>query len=268
MITGFDCCRNAPHLYGMNHLLGIAFCLLVSCKVNQSINYINDLQQGNIKGKVAKLITYTYPINEEGKTGKLESETIEVFNTLGYTVTDTSRSYTEKKEVVNLLEYNIDGSMYSLTSYENGQKQSKMYPVYNDTKCIAIAVYDSGDHNRTFYNNITQTDQGQLLSAQKFTVNEHLLMSYVNTYDSIYQIKAVARDSNGNIRSDVTIHLTEKKYPADMLEVSYGKDSIIQKFSFYHYKLWDSAGNWIEQDIYDDKGKPAYLVKRIFIYLN
>lgn len=89
----------------MNQSLRIVliFCVIVSCSGNQSIKYLTDLEQANFKGHVTKLVTETYRIDSLGKIGKFESETIGIFNELGYTITDTLRDFIEKNEVVNFL---------------------------------------------------------------------------------------------------------------------------------------------------------------------
>jgi hypothetical protein len=137
---------------------------------------------------------------------------------------------------------------------------------YNDSKCIAIEIYDSNDKIVSYYNNIEQTKFGLLLSMNSYDTSGKLTMSYANDYDSIYQISGTAKDSAGMITSQVKIHLTDKKYPENMLEVSYFKDSTVKNYLSYKYETWDSTGNWIQQTIFSDKEKPIKLVKRIFSY--
>ena len=91
-------------------------------------------------------------------------------------------------------------------------------------------------------------------------------MSFVNEYDSIYQIGATAKDSIGKLKSKVRISLTSKMDQENMLEISYFKDSFVQKFLSYKYENRDTAGNWIQQTVYDDNGKSVKFVKRIFSY--
>jgi hypothetical protein len=82
----------------MNLLLKLLFviCLLVSCARKQSIKYLNDLEQANIKGNVIKLATETYDVDSLGQIGKLESFTIEIFDIHGNTITDTAKDLIEK----------------------------------------------------------------------------------------------------------------------------------------------------------------------------
>ena len=197
------------------------------------------MEQANIKGHVTKLITETYEIDSIGQIIKLESQTIENFDELGYTITDTTRNFTEKNETVNFLKYNINGSLSSLATFENGKKQSEMLLKYDNDKCISMNIYDA---------------------------NGKFLMSYVNEYDSIYQIGATAKDSSGILKSEVKIHLTDKKYEENFIEVSYFKDSTDRKNLSYQYEKWDTAGNWIKKIILDGKGNTIKTVKRIFNY--
>ena len=241
--------------------------LLLSCTDNKIIKYINDLEQANIKGHVTKLITKTYEIDSAGQIIKLESETIEIFDTLGYTTTDTARNFAEKNEIVNFLKYNMNGALSSLSTFENGNKQSKMLLTYDGDKCVSMNIYNANDKLESYYNNIRQTEFGLLLSLDNYDANGKLLMSYANEYDSIYQIKATARDSSGMLKSEVNIYLTDKKYERNVIEVSYFKDSTDTKSLSYKYEKWDIAGNWITKTILDDKGKTIKTVNRIFSYL-
>ena len=241
-------------------------CLFISCSGNRAIKYLNDLEQANIKGHVTKLITETYEIDSIGQIIKLESQTIENFDELGYTITDTTRNFTEKNETVNFLKYNINGSLSSLATFENGKKQSEMLLKYDNDKCISMNIYDANGKLESYYNNICQTKYGLLSSLNSYDANGKFLMSYVNEYDSIYQIKATAKDSSGMLKSEVKIHLTDKKYEENFIEVSYFKDSTDRKNLSYQYEKWDTAGNWIKKIILDGKGNTIKTVKRIFNY--
>jgi hypothetical protein len=252
----------------MNLLLKLLFviCLLISCTRKQSIKYLTDLEQANIKGNVIKLVTETYNVDSLGQIGKLESFTIEIFDIHGNTITDTAKDFIEKTEIVEFLIFNKNGSLSSSSTYENGKKQSKMLLKYNDSKCIVVEIYDSNDKIVSYYNNIQQTEFGLLLSMNSYDTNGKLTMSYANDYDSIYQISGTAKDSTGMLTSQVKIHLTDKKYPENMLEVNYFKDSTVKNYLSYKYETWDTKGNWIHQIIFNDNGKPIKKVKRIFSY--
>lgn len=241
-------------------------CLIVSCSTRQPIKYLTDLEQANIKGRVTKLVTETYNVDSLGKARELVSVTIEIFNKLGYTSTDTARDFMEKNEVVNFLIYNENGSLASLSTFENGKKLSKMLLKYEGDKCIAVENYDSKNKLESYYGNIQQTDFGLLSSLNSYDNNGNLTMSYANDYDSIYQISATARDSIGMLSSEIKINLTDKKYPENMLEVSYQKDSTITKYLSYKYENWDNEGNWIRQTVFDKKGNAIKIVNRIFDY--
>jgi hypothetical protein len=248
----------------LKFLCGI--CLLVSCAGKQQVKYLTDLEQVNIKGNVTKLVTETYNVDSLVELGKLESVTIEIFDELGYTITDTTKNFIEKSEVVEFLIFNKNGSLSSSSTYENAKKQSKMLLKYNDNKCIAIEIYDSNDKLESYYKDIQQTEFGLLASMNCYDTNGKLTMSYENSYDSIYQISATAKDSSGMLTSEVKIHLTDKKYPENMLEVTYFKDSTVKKYLSYKYESWDTEGNWIQQTVFNDKGQPVKVVKRIFSY--
>jgi hypothetical protein len=241
-------------------------CLLVSCSRKQSIKYLTDLEQANIKGRVAKLVTETYKVDSLGQVGELESVSIEIFNKLGYTSTDTAQDFIEKSEVVNFLVYNKNGSLSSMSTFENGKKQSIMLLNYDDGKCIVMEIYDSNDKLESYYSNIQQNDFGLLSSLNNYDTNGKLTMSYANDYDSIYQIRATAKDSIGMLTSEVKIQLTEKKYQENMLEVTYFTDSTIKNYLSYKYESWDTMGNWIRQTVFNDKGKVIKFVNRIFSY--
>jgi len=240
--------------------------LFASCTGNKTIKYLNDLEQANIKGDVAILITETYAIDSISQIIKLESETIEYFDEPGYTITDTTRNFAEKNEIVNVLKYNINGSLSSLSTFENGKKQSEMLLKYDNDKCISMNIYDDNDKLESFYKNIYQTEYGLLTGLDSYDANGKFIMSYANEYDSIYQTKAISKDSSGMLKSEVNIHLTDKKYEENVVEITYFKDSTDKKSLFYQYKKWDEAGNWVERTIFDDKGKIIKTVKRIFSY--
>jgi hypothetical protein len=241
-------------------------CLLVSCTKKQQIKYITDLEQVNIKGNVTKLVTETYNVDSLADLGKLELVTIEIFDELGHTITDITKNFIDKNEVVEFLIFSKNGSLSSSSTYENGKKQSKMLLKYEGSKCIAIEIYDSKDKLESYYDNIQQTEFGLLSGINSYDANGKLIMSYANDYDSIYQIGATAKDSSGMLTSEVKIHLTDKKYPENILEVTYFKDSTVEKYLSYRYDNWDTAGNWIQQTIFNDKGKPVKMIKRIFSY--
>ena len=241
-------------------------CLLASCAGKQSIKYLTDLEQANIRGRVTKLVTETYKVDSLGEVGKLELVTIEIFNKLGFTSTDTTKDLIEKNEVVEFLIYNKNGSLSSSSTFENGKMQSKMLLKYDDSRCMAIEIYDSNNKLESYYGNIQQTDFGLLSSLSSYDTNDKLTMSYTNDYDSIYQISATAKDSIGRLSSAIKIRLTDKKYPENMLEVIYFKDSTIKKYLSYKYENWDTTGNWIRQTVFNDKGKLIKIVNRIFSY--
>lgn len=241
-------------------------CLFVSCSGKPSIKYLTDLEQANIKGHVAKLETETYQVDSLGQPGELESVTIEIFNTLGNTITDTTWDLMKNNVVVENLVFNEDGYLSSLSHFENGKLQSKMLLKYENSKCIAAEIYDSINKLESYHNNILQTKFGLLSSLDSYDANGKLTMSYANEYDSIYQIRAIAKDSIGMLASEVRIQLTDKKYPKNMLEVTYFKDSIVKNYLSYKYESWDTTGNWIQHTIFNDKGKPVKFVSRVFSY--
>lgn len=240
--------------------------LFTSCSGNKAIKYLNDLEQANIKGNVIKLITETYEIDNIGQIIKPESETIEIFDEPGHTVTDTTRNFAEKNQTVNFLKFNINGSLSSLSTFGNGKKQSEMLLKYDNDKCISMNIYDANYKLESYYKNIRQTKYGLLQSVDSYNANDKFLMSYANEYDSIYQIKAMAKDSSGMLKSEVNIHLTDRKYEENVIEVTYFKDSTDRKSLFYQYEKWDSAGNWIKKTVLDEKGNMIKTVKRIFSY--
>ncbi len=252
----------------MNSLLKFtcAIWLLVSCSSKQSIKYINDLEQVNIKGHVTKLVTETYGVDSIGQIGKLESITIEIFSKNGNTITDTTWDLIGGNMVVENLLFNENGSLYSLLHFENAKLQSKTLLKYENNKCIAMEIYDSNNKLEGYQNNIRQTKFGLLSSLDSYDANGKLIMSYTNEYDSIYQIRATAKDNVGTLTSETKIQLTEKKYPKNMLEVTYFKDSTIKNYIAYTYESWDTTGNWIRQTVLNDKGKPTKFVNRVFIY--
>ncbi len=249
----------------LKFLCGI--CLLVSCTRKLQIKYLTDLEQANIRGNVIKLVTETYNVDSLGQIGKLELVTIEIFDELGNTITDTTKDLIEGDEIVEFLIFNKNGSLSSSSTFENGKKQSKMILKYDSSgNCIAIEVYNSNDKLESYYENIQQNKFGLLLGMNCYDINGKLTVSYKNGYDSIYQISATAKDSIGILTSEVKIHLTSKKYPENMLEVAYFKDSTSKKYFSYKYESWDTAGNWIQQTIFNDNKKPIKMVKRIFTY--
>jgi hypothetical protein len=241
-------------------------CIITSCSNIKPIKYLTDLEQANINGPVMKLITETYQVDSSSKNINLESLTIEIFNELGNTITDTTKNFFEKNEVVNFLDFNKNGSLSSLSTFTNGKLQSKMLLQYNDDKCIAINIFDSSNKLETFYGNISQTEYGLLSSLNSYDAKGKLIMSYENKYDSIYQVSAIAKDSNGIVASKVAIRLTDKKYPKNLDETTYSKGSVLRNYLSYRYEKWDSLGNWIEQRVYNEKGKNMQLIKRIFSF--
>jgi hypothetical protein len=252
----------------MNLLLkGTCICwLLVSCSSKQSIKYLTDLEQANIKGHVTKLVTETYKADSVQQIGKLESVTIEIFSKNGNTITDTTWDMIEKNVIVENLMFNENGSLSSLSHVENGKLKSKMLLKYKNSKYISAEIYDSADNLESYYDNIRQTDFGLLSGLDAYDANGELTMSYENEYDSIYQTRAIAKDKVGTLTSEVNIQLTDKKYPKNLLEVTYLKDSTIKNYLSYNYESWDANGNWIRQKVLNDKGKVTKFVNRIFSY--
>jgi len=268
MLPTIKACRRrlkVKLLYGSMQA-GLLFYLFASCSENESIRYLTDLEQDNINGPVIRLVTETYQVDSLGQTGNLESVTIEIFNKLGYTITDSTKNLMPANEVVNFLEYNRNGSLSSVITFENGKKQSSMSLRYNGDRCTLINMYDVNAKLQGYYDNISQTKRGLLLSVNSYDSTGSLVMSFVNEYDSIYQTRATAKDRTGTVKSDIIIHLTENKQQKDVLEVSYFKDSSTQKHLFYNYDKWDSVGNWIQQTVFDDDKKPIKIVNRIFWY--
>ena len=252
----------------MNLLLKfiIAGCVLASCSGKQSIKYLNDLEQTNIKGHVTKLVTETYAADSSGQIGKLELVTVEIFDKLGNTITDTAKYLLENNVVVEFLTFNKNGSLSSSSTFENGKKLSSMVLKYDDGNCIAAEIYDSNGKLERYWANIKQTKFGLLSGLDSYDANGKFTMSYTNEYDSIYLLRATAKDSIGRHTSEVKIHLTNKKYNETVLEVSYFRDSTVQKHFTYKYTGWDTAGNWIHQTVFDDKGRALKMAKRFFTY--
>lgn len=252
----------------MERLLKFFFTLFifVSCSGNDAIKYLNDLEQVNIKGHVTKLISETYEIDSIGQIRKLESVTLEYFDEIGNTITDTTRKFADKHEIVNFLKFNKNGSLSSLATFENGKKQSETLLKYDKDKCISTNIYDANNKLESYYNNIRQSKYGLLLSVDSYDASGKFLMSYANEYDSIYQINATAKNSSGILKSEVSIQLTDKKYEKNVIEVSYFKDSTERKSLSYRYEKWDTAGNWIKKTVLNDKGTAIKIVKRIFSY--
>ena len=131
---------------------------------------------------------------------------------------------------------------------------------------MALKTYDSNDRLESYHDNIRQTNFGLLSSSDVYDANGKLAMSYANEYDSIYQIRATARDKVGTLTSEILILLTDKKYPGNMLAVNYFKDSTVKNYLSYKYESWDTNGNWIRKTVFNDQGKATKSVKRIFSY--
>lgn len=87
--------------------------------------------------------------------------------------------------------------MASLSTFENGKKQSQMLLKYDDDKCTDIQIYNANNKLENYYKNISQTKYGLLSSLNSYDANGKFKMSFVNEYDSIYQIAATAKDSLG-----------------------------------------------------------------------
>ena len=241
--------------------------LLISCSANPLIKYITDLEQENIKGDVTKLVTRTYEVDSMGKEERLESEIIEMFDSRGYTTTDTIRNVTDKSESVNSFTYNANGSLGIVLTAENGKKQSKMLWEYNNKDmCTGAKIYDADDKLEFYYDKITQTSHGLLKSVNSYNASGKLTMSYSNEYDSIYQVGAVAKDSMGKLSSVVKINLTNSKEPENVSETTYSGDSVIHNSTSYQYKIRDKTGNWLEQISIDEKTKAIKITKRVFTY--
>jgi len=60
--------------------------------------------------------------------------------------------------------------------------------------------------------------------------------------------------------------LISKMDRENMLEISYFKDSSVLKFLSYKCENWDTAGNWIQQAVYDDNSKSVKSIQYTVAY--
>jgi len=232
-----------------------------------NIQYISDLQQQNLRGKVAKVETHEFVIGTIKNDSTLIRKTIEYFDKKGFTTKDISTSYPDNDTIENVLTFNSNGSMNSLTTVTNGQVESIMLLTYNKNgNCIIIKTMDSVGRLLYFDSLITQNIYGEIVRLNRYSSLNRLLYSFQNSYDSIYRIQGIARDSNNQIINVVNMSLNELNDYDTIEEITISGKIRDNKTTTYQYMSIDKFYNWTEMISYTSLGNVQNVTRRNIQY--
>jgi len=255
-------------------IIGAAICLLTACnneKTSDSEKKMatSDLVIENLKGDVASYEETPYQTDSTGKIGTMDSCCISVneYDENGYSAKFTSKDSKGTVKETAVFARHPNGLWKSATNTRDG-KTSGSFDTQLDEKgnYMTAQAMDSAGKLDVYYTNITQNEDGQVLTWKQYDKDSVFRSEGASTFEKMMQTGFTLKDSVGKVKSSSSYKYNDKGEQIEVSNTNITKDSTTTKVTKYTYDSHDEKGNWTQRTEWNDKGKAVKIVKRTYTY--
>jgi uncharacterized protein (DUF2147 family) len=241
-----------------------------NCSEKRSAFIQNDLFFENLKDPVEKVEEIPFNVDSTGKPGDMDSCCISI---LEY----DSKGYRTKQLYKTSNGRETTGQIYR-SRFENGHVQELGFMV--DGKLVSILkgtltedgnyhksqVFDPSGKLISFYDSIEINEFGKIISMKGYNSDSLLQRTIVNNYEKHIWVGGSVKDGNGKEVFSTTIKLNEKLDAAEKIETTSTSDASTTRKTKYVYTHYDTRGNWIQCNEFDENGNVQRILKRQITY--
>ncbi|MGH2552374.1 MAG: hypothetical protein ACRDEB_01590 [Chitinophagaceae bacterium] len=231
----------------------------------------SDLANDLMKGDIQSIEEMPYKTDSSGKIGDMDTCCIEVteFDVNGNAVKFVSKnSKGTIKNESDFIRHENGLWIGSKGTKEGGKLDNSMKVGVDDKGIYTIAeAFDTAGKLEFYYTNITQNEQGSVLTWKQYDKDSVFRAEGESKYDKGLQTSFVLKDSVGKTKSSNATTYNEKGETTERSNTTYKNDSATTKVTKYTYETHDDMGNWTQRTEWDDKGKAVKIVKRNYSYL-
>ena len=250
-------------------MLVLAACNNVKDKEAEKKVKYSDLVAENLKDNVSSIEETPYKADSTGKMGDMDSCCVSVSE---YDENGNNIKWTSKDSKGTIKEESV------VSRYENGMwkgvkntkegKPSGSFETQQDDKgqYVGGQAFDSTGKLEFYYTNLSQNEQGQVLTWKQWDKDSVFRMEGEAKYDKYLQTSFTLKDSVGKVKSTSSYEYNDKGEQTEVSNTNITKDSTTTKVTKYTYDAHDEQGNWTQRTEWDDKGKATKIVKKTYTY--
>ena len=230
----------------------------------------SDLANDMLKGDIQTIEETPYKTDSAGKIGEMDSccADITYFDANGNAVKNVSKDNkgTVKSEASFTRHENGLWTGSKVTK-EGGKPDNYMNVAVDDKGMYTKAeAFDTAGKLEYYYTNITQNEQGMVLTWKQYDKDSVFRSEGESKYDKGLQTSFTMKDSVGKVKSTNASKYNDKGEVTERSNTTYKNDSATTKITKYTYESHDDMGNWTQRTEWDDKGKAVKIVKRTYMY--
>ena len=232
----------------------------------------SDLFIEKLSGNVYLIEETPFQADSTGKIGEADTCCVSIwdYDNNGYVKIFTQRAYGGGVKEENFYE-----------RYENGLWKSsktlkKKLPggtfettIDKNGNYITAIEYDSVGNAVHYYNDLTQNENGQVLTWKEFDKDSVFRTEGANTFDTLLlRTSFTLKDSVGNIKSTTSFKYNAKGELIEETKAETAKDSTSPTVTVtkYTYETHDDHGNWTQRTTWNDQGKATKIHQRVYNY--
>ena len=242
-----------------------------SCNQKKAQEYAKnaDVLADNLKGNVQQTVATDYKIDSSGKMG--EQDSCCVFTTKydekGYITGYNSDDKSGKNKEVGTMSHDENGNMKDIKNTKNGNAVSSITVLTDSAGKYSLAKeYDSANHLKFYYTDLSQNEYGQLTAMKKYNADSSLSGTMASNYNNSILTGQEVKDSVGKVIYSSNMKFDDKNNVVENDSKNVTKDSAVNKVIKYKYDSFDDQGNWTERTELDENGKPVKITKREITY--
>jgi len=238
-------------------------------ETDKKVKY-SDLLNDMLKGDIQSIEETPYKTDSTGKIGDMDSCCIDgsEFDENGNVVKTTSKESKGTLKNESFFTRHENGLWIGAKGTKEGGKPDNSMKVAVDDKgqYTVAEAFDTAGKLDVYYTNLTQNEQGMVLTWKQYDKDSVYRMEGEGKYDKGLQTSFTVKDSVGKLKSSSASKYNDKGEQTERSSTTVIKDSTTTKIMKFTYETHDDMGNWTQRTEWDDKGKATKIVKRTYIY--
>ena len=232
----------------------------------------SDLAIEKLSGNIYLIEETPFQTDSTGKIGEADTCCVSIwdYDNSGYVKIYTQRAYTGGMREENFYERYENGLWKSSKTLKKKLPGGTFETMIDKKGNYKTAIeYDGAGKAIHYYNDLTQNENGQVLTWKEFDKDSVFRTEGANTFDSLFlRTSFTLKDSIGNVKSTATFKYNEKGELVEetKAETSQDTSSPIVTVTKYTYETHDDHGNWTQRTTWNDKGKAIKIHQRIYNY--
>lgn len=230
---------------------------------------MSDLALEKLSGDIAAIEESPYKTDSAGKIGEMDSCCISVsdYDENGNNIKGTSKDSKGNVKEQGVFERYANGMWKGAKNTKDGKPSGSFETTQNEKGEYTSAVaYDSAGKLDVYYTNITQNENGQVLTWKQYDKDSVFRQEGESKYENGLQTGFTLKDSVGKVKTSSTSKYNEKGELTENSNTTVTKDSTTTTITKYTYDTHDEKGNWTQRTTWDDKGKATKITKRVYTY--